>query len=109
MAVAQDEHWIESQRKVIKEAFALFDKDKKGEKRRRRSDESTCCSIIVFCCTVRSSLPSALYYLRTKCSLTPLQACPRCEVHEEGGQQQTLREAPSSTADEGCRYLVLNS
>lgn len=26
----QDEHWLEAQRKRIKEAFALFDKDKKG-------------------------------------------------------------------------------
>ena len=26
----QDEHWMEAQRKRIKEAFALFDKDKKG-------------------------------------------------------------------------------
>ncbi|CAM9935147.1 unnamed protein product [Ectocarpus sp. 4 AP-2014] len=32
MAMIQDEHWMEAQRKRIKEAFALFDKDKKGEK-----------------------------------------------------------------------------
>ncbi|CAM9220695.1 unnamed protein product [Ectocarpus sp. 8 AP-2014] len=32
MAMTQDEHWMEAQRKRIKEAFALFDKDKKGEK-----------------------------------------------------------------------------
>lgn len=31
MAVTHDEHWMEMQRKRIKEAFALFDKDKKGE------------------------------------------------------------------------------
>lgn len=33
MAVAQDDHWIEAQKRLIKEAFALFDKDKKGKKR----------------------------------------------------------------------------
>ncbi|CAM9478471.1 unnamed protein product [Ectocarpus sp. 12 AP-2014] len=32
MAMTQDEHWMDAQRKRIKEAFALFDKDKKGEK-----------------------------------------------------------------------------
>eukprot|EP00904_Undaria_pinnatifida_P009911 jgi/Undpi1/604/HiC_scaffold_10.g04068.m1 len=30
MALTQDEHWIEAQKRLIKEAFALFDKDKKG-------------------------------------------------------------------------------
>lgn len=31
MAVAQDDHWIEAKKRLIKEAFALFDKDKKGK------------------------------------------------------------------------------
>lgn len=35
MAVTHDEHWMEAQRKRIKEAFALFDKDKKGENQPR--------------------------------------------------------------------------
>lgn len=26
----QDEHWVEAKKMLIKEAFALFDKDKKG-------------------------------------------------------------------------------
>ncbi|CAM9989840.1 unnamed protein product [Pylaiella littoralis] len=30
MAATHDEHWMEAQKKRIKEAFALFDKDKKG-------------------------------------------------------------------------------
>ncbi|CAM9117519.1 unnamed protein product [Ascophyllum nodosum] len=30
MAIVQDEHWIEAQKTRIKEAFTLFDKDKKG-------------------------------------------------------------------------------
>lgn len=30
MALAQDEHWREAQKMRIKEAFALFDKEKKG-------------------------------------------------------------------------------
>lgn len=30
MTVMQDDHWQEAQKMLIKEAFALFDKDKKG-------------------------------------------------------------------------------
>lgn len=37
MAVAQDDHWIEAQKRLIKEAFALFDKDKKGKTQGRAS------------------------------------------------------------------------
>lgn len=38
MALTQDEHWIEAQKRLIKEAFALFDKDKKGEQTSKQKD-----------------------------------------------------------------------